>query len=184
MACKNTNDFRLVDDAPSLKDAISELKQKMERNTILAVDCEGVSLSRKGALTIITVATEEKVYIFDVLKLGQAVFSSGLGEILEDKSREKLMFDCRQDSDALWYGGPQLSRQQQKAHGKNKKLTAETKCSRRKQKRSRQKQKAHGKSKKLTAKAKKVTVETKCSRQKQKAHGEKKKLTAKTKSSR
>ena len=105
MACsKNAeNDYRLVEDEEGLKNAISELKQKRERNTFLAVDCEGVSLSRKGALTIITVATEEKAYIFDVLKLGQAVFSAGLAEILEDKSQEKLMFDCRQDSDALWH---------------------------------------------------------------------------------
>ena len=106
MACENANDYAysLVDDETGLKAALSELKERIEeRNTLLAVDCEGDSLSRKGALTIITVATEEKVYIFDVLKLGQVVFSSGLGEILEDKSREKLMFDCRQDSDALWH---------------------------------------------------------------------------------
>ena len=106
MACENTNDYnyKLVDDECGLQEAISELKRKIaERNTLVAVDCEGDSLSRKGALTIITVATEEKVFIFDVLKLGQLVFSSGLGEILEDKSREKLMFDCRQDSDALWH---------------------------------------------------------------------------------
>ena len=106
MACENTTDYdyRLVDDEPGLQEAISELKLKMaDRNTLLAVDCEGDSLSRKGALTIITVATEEKVYIFDVMKLGQRVFSSGLGEILEDESRKKLMFDCRQDSDALWH---------------------------------------------------------------------------------
>ena len=106
MACENANeyDYKLVNDEIGLKDALAELKGKTaERNTLLAVDCEGDSLSRKGALTIITVATKDKVYIFDVLKLGQVVFSSGLGEILEDKSREKLTFDCRQDSDALWH---------------------------------------------------------------------------------
>ncbi|KAJ7373078.1 hypothetical protein OS493_014225 [Desmophyllum pertusum] len=106
MACENATDYdyRLVDGDTGLQDAISELKRKIaERNTLLAVDCEGDSLSREGALTIITVATEEKVYIFDVLKLGQLIFSSGLGEILEDNSRKKLMFDCRQDSDALWH---------------------------------------------------------------------------------
>ena len=106
MACEDTNDYdyRLVNDETDVKDAISELKGKIaERNTRLAVDCEGDSLSRKGALTIITVATEEKVYIFDVLKLGQLVFTSGLREILEDKSLAKLTFDCRQDSDALWH---------------------------------------------------------------------------------
>ncbi|PFX34136.1 Exonuclease 3'-5' domain-containing protein 1 [Stylophora pistillata] len=106
MACENATDYvyKLVDGESVLQEAISEIKQKIaERNTLLAVDCEGDSLSRKGALTIITVATAEKVYIFDVQKLGQRVFTSGLGEILEDKSREKLMFDCRQDSDALWH---------------------------------------------------------------------------------
>ena len=103
MACKSVIDYRLVDDEAGLKDAISEIKGKIEQNTLLAVDCEGVSLSRKGALTVITVATEEKAYIFDVLKLGQNVFTAELGEILEDKTREKLMFDCRQDSDALWH---------------------------------------------------------------------------------
>ena len=106
MACENTTnyDYRLVDSDTGLQDAISEIKQKIaERIALLAVDCEGNSLSREGVLTIITVATEEKVYIFDVQKLGQATFSSGLGEILEDESRKKLMFDCRQDSDALWH---------------------------------------------------------------------------------
>ena len=106
MACEKAtdNDYKLVDRDSVLLEAISEIKQKIaERNTLLAVDCEGDSLSRKGALTVITVATEEKVYIFDVQKLGQVVFSGGLGEILEDSSREKLMFDCRQDSDALWH---------------------------------------------------------------------------------
>lgn len=106
MACKNAEyyNYKLVDDESDLQDAISELKRKTEdQNTLIAVDCEGVSLSRKGALTIITVATEDQVYIFDVLKLGRIIFSSGLGEILADKFREKLMFDCRQDSDALWH---------------------------------------------------------------------------------
>ena len=106
MACENATDYdyKVVDRDSVLLEAISEIKQKIaERNTLLAVDCEGDSLSRKGALTVITVATEEKVYIFDVQKLGQVVFSGGLGEILEDSSREKLMFDCRQDSDALWH---------------------------------------------------------------------------------
>ena len=106
MASEHTTnyDYRLVDSDTGLQDAISDIKQKIaERIALLSVDCEGNSLSREGALTIITVATEEKVYIFDVQKLGQATFSSGLGEILEGESHKKLMFDCRQDSDALWH---------------------------------------------------------------------------------
>ena len=97
-------DYKLVNNDPSLKVAISELRQKIEHNALLAVDCEGVDLSRKGTLTIITVATEEKVYIFDVLELGKrATVRSGLREILDNNSCTKLMFDCRQDSDALWH---------------------------------------------------------------------------------
>ena len=103
MAAKGSQDYWLVDHEVDLKKALAELRGKLERNTRLAVDCEGVSLSRKGELTVIVVATEEKAYIFDVLKLGRAVFTEGLGEILEDKSREKLTFDCREDSDALWH---------------------------------------------------------------------------------
>jgi len=45
----------------------------------------------------------------------------------------------------FFYGGPQLSRQNQKPHGKTENLTAKTKTSR-------QNQKAHGKNKDLTAK--------------------------------
>ena len=97
-------DYKLIDSDTGLQDAISELKAKIaDRNSLLAVDCEGNSLSRKGELTIITVAAEEKVYIFDELKLGQLIFTSGLGEVLEDTFPNKLMFDCRQDSDALWH---------------------------------------------------------------------------------
>ena len=49
MACKIANDHTLIDDEPSLKNTISELKQKIEHNTLLAVDFEGVNLSRKEA---------------------------------------------------------------------------------------------------------------------------------------
>ena len=67
MAAKGSQDYWLVDNDVDLKKAVAELKGKLERNTRLAVDCEGVSLSRKGELTVIVIATEEKAYIFDCL---------------------------------------------------------------------------------------------------------------------
>ena len=100
----NAFDSQVIDDELTLNVAISDLKQsKQQNNSLLAVDCEGVSLSRKGELTILSIATRNKAYIFDVFKIGEAIFSSGLREILQDNSQEKLMFDCRQDSDALWH---------------------------------------------------------------------------------
>ncbi|XP_033760530.1 piRNA biogenesis protein EXD1-like [Pecten maximus] len=92
-------DHTLIDDKGALTPVFSEIKSQK----LVAVDCEGVNLSRKGELTILTIATKTKVFIFDVFKLGQSVFDSGLREILENKSIEKLMFDCRQDSDSLWH---------------------------------------------------------------------------------
>ena len=59
------------------------------------------------------------------------------------------------------YGGPPLSRQNQKPHGKNKIL--------------------HGKTENLTAKTKYLTTKPKLSRQNQRPHGKTKYFTAKTK---
>ena len=59
------------------------------------------------------------------------------------------------------YGGPQLSRQNQKPHGKNKI--------------------PHGKTENLTAKTKYLTTKPKPSRQNQRPHGKTKYFTAKTK---
>jgi hypothetical protein len=102
--CSDDSNSKLIDNELALNVAISELNQyKQTSNNLLAVDCEGVSLSRKGELTILSIATREKAYLFDVLKIGKAIFSGGLQEILEDSTQEKLMFDCRQDSDALWH---------------------------------------------------------------------------------
>ncbi|XP_020913445.1 piRNA biogenesis protein EXD1 [Exaiptasia diaphana] len=103
MACGYSKNYILVDNADGLQESLRELKSFKSKANLLAVDCEGVKLSREGELTIVTVATEEKAYIFDVVKLKKVLFDEGLREILEDKSREKLMFDCRQDSDSLWH---------------------------------------------------------------------------------
>ena len=96
----------IVDEVSVLSSSISELKASVAgagRSPSLAIDCEGVKLSRDGKLTLLTVATPTKVFLYDVLKLGQSVFENGLKEILEDASVEKLMFDCRNDSDALYH---------------------------------------------------------------------------------
>ena len=75
------------------------------------------------------------------------------------------------------YGGPQLSRQNQKPHGKNKiphgktkNLTAKTKYLTAKPKTSRQKQKPHGKNKIPHDKTKTLTAKPKTSRQNQILH--------------
>lgn len=84
--------------------------------TIVGVDCEGVSLSRTGALCLVQVSTAARpnhngdpkdstyhVYLFDVTALGEAAFDSGLRALLQAPAPIKLFFDCRRDSEALYH---------------------------------------------------------------------------------
>ena len=74
---------------------------------LLSLDTEGVRLSRAGQLTLLQVGTAERLYLFDVLALGTAVFAAAppgaasLRSILEDAAVTKLAWDVRRDSDAL-----------------------------------------------------------------------------------
>ena len=81
--------------------AIEEIRQAMQKGATIAVDCEGVELSRFGSVTLINIAVRGQVYLIDVLKIGSTVYDGGLCSILEDRSIQKLMFDCREDADAL-----------------------------------------------------------------------------------
>ncbi|XP_021372129.1 piRNA biogenesis protein EXD1-like [Mizuhopecten yessoensis] len=89
----------VVDDNAYVTEVVLEVKSH-ER---IALFCEGVEVSRKGQLSVIIIGTTTKVYIFDILKLGKEAFNNGLRDILQDKTKEKLMFDCREDSDCLYH---------------------------------------------------------------------------------
>ncbi|XP_069107123.1 piRNA biogenesis protein EXD1-like [Argopecten irradians] len=98
--CTNADhSFMFVDNTADFKRALS----KISGHDLLAVNCKGFRLwhGRSGDLTVITIATPDKVFIFDVQQLGQRVFDDGLRDILEDITKEKLMFDCRRDADNL-----------------------------------------------------------------------------------
>ncbi|CAG2234694.1 EGL [Mytilus edulis] len=87
-------------------------EQQMSRNNTkrdntndktIAFDCEGVDLSRFGSVTMVNIGTRDIIYLIDVLKIGDSVFDDGLRSILENNAIEKLMFDCREDADALFH---------------------------------------------------------------------------------
>jgi len=72
----------------------------------ICVDCEGVDLSRTGKLSTIQISLyrTQTAYIFDVLALGpKGLRQCGVKTLLESKTRLKIAFDCRNDSDALYY---------------------------------------------------------------------------------
>ncbi|XP_052776793.1 uncharacterized protein LOC128214391 [Mya arenaria] len=97
------SDHQVVDNDDLRKNCLDSIKQAILREPILALDCKGEDLSRKGELQLVSIATQEKVYILDILKLKTSPFERGLRDILEDKHILKLMFDCREDSDVLFH---------------------------------------------------------------------------------
>lgn len=102
MASKPDHIFEVIDNQQALDNAFALLKEE----TLLAVKCisvDGTEGNREKDTVYIMVATKEKAYIFDIPKIGKTVFTSGLKNILKSKSQEKLMFDCREQSDALWH---------------------------------------------------------------------------------
>jgi len=83
--------------------ALQSVLQDIYQCPIIAVDCEGFELGRDGILCLIQIATDSHVYIFDVLSLGTTLFDQGLRYILENPIPTKVFYDCRRDSDILYY---------------------------------------------------------------------------------
>ncbi|XP_063396016.1 piRNA biogenesis protein EXD1-like [Mytilus trossulus] len=96
-----TSTYKYVDTKEKFIEVMKELQEKIENKQMIAVDCEGVDLSRFGSVTLVNIGTRDLVYLIDILKIGNSVFDDGLRSILEDSGIEKLMFDCREDADAL-----------------------------------------------------------------------------------
>jgi len=96
----NTNPIPLITSTKACIKAVQEIMTF----PVVAVDCEGVSLSKEGKLCLIQVATPKKVYLFDVLKGGERLFfDRGLRYLLESNKIVKVMHDCRKDSEALYF---------------------------------------------------------------------------------
>ncbi|CDF41063.1 unnamed protein product [Chondrus crispus] len=79
---------------------------RLSRFDRVAVDCEGVALSRKGKLCLVQVASVDGIFFFDVVdeKHGRQIFEEGgLRRLLENDRVSKVMHDCRHDSDALFH---------------------------------------------------------------------------------
>ncbi|XP_064619850.1 uncharacterized protein LOC135483161 [Lineus longissimus] len=91
--------YQLIEKEEELDDVIAAIKKE----SLISMDCEGVKLSRNGSLTVLSIGTPSKTYLFDVMKIGEAVFGKDLKEILVSTSIVKLVFDCRRDADALWH---------------------------------------------------------------------------------
>ena len=78
---------------------------KLATEEIIAMDCEGFNLGRNGTVDIISIfsTAAQELFLFDLTSVGKLGFECGLQVLLENPSITKLMFDCRQDADALYH---------------------------------------------------------------------------------
>ncbi|XP_036698879.1 piRNA biogenesis protein EXD1 isoform X2 [Balaenoptera musculus] len=73
----------------------------IKKQSVLSVAAEGANVCRHGKLCWLQVATNSRVYLFDIFLLGSRAFSNGLRMVLEDKRILKVIHDCRWLSDCL-----------------------------------------------------------------------------------
>ena len=86
------------------EDIAQELAGAFTNVTTIAVDTEGVNLSRQGRISIVQVATSDCCFLVDVLdKSHDDSLVIWLRGLLEDPSIVKIIHDCRMDSDALFH---------------------------------------------------------------------------------
>jgi hypothetical protein len=89
----------LIDKPQQIAAAVRDLAKR----NVMSVDCEGINMDRRGKLCLVSIATSQKRYLFDIVTLGATVFDQGLRAILENPQIVKLFFDSRRDSDALFH---------------------------------------------------------------------------------
>uniref|UniRef100_H0VH70 piRNA biogenesis protein EXD1 n=1 Tax=Cavia porcellus TaxID=10141 RepID=H0VH70_CAVPO len=75
----------------------------IKKQSVLSVAAEGANVCRHGKLCWLQVATNSRVYLFDIFLLGSRAFNNGLQMIFEDKRILKVIHDCRWLSDCLFH---------------------------------------------------------------------------------
>ena len=113
-----SSDFRvfLVDSLAGLLTLLGQLSALKHRShhepVALGVDLEGVALSRSGPVALVQICLSSDpttVHIIDIAKLSGAAFyftdpqGTSLQRVLEDEAIRKVLFDPRNDVDALFH---------------------------------------------------------------------------------
>ena len=80
------------------RDAKAALRT-LETEEVVSLDIEG-DLTRHGRLSLVSLATRSRVFVFDVLRC-PAIVALGLGALLSKKGCVKIVHDCRNDAGAL-----------------------------------------------------------------------------------
>lgn len=106
----STIKVKIVDSVPTLISLLDSLTNLPVDPPSLYIDLEGIKLGRHGSLSIMSlyIAPANDIYLIDVHVLGPAAFSTtnanadSLKAVLESSTIPKVIFDIRNDSDALF----------------------------------------------------------------------------------
>lgn len=103
-------DIIVVDSATILLSLLDNLVSLAVGPPSLYLDLEGVKVGRHGSISIISlhITSIKKLYLIDIHRLGKAAFSTtnssatSLKTVLESPTMPKVIFDTRNNSDALF----------------------------------------------------------------------------------
>ena len=107
------NSTSLNDSVPAMVGMIDRLATLPTGPPVVALDCEGKDLGRHGTLAVVQLHDfrNDHTFIIDVVILGHAAFHTTastaaltFGDILALSTIRKIMWDCRNDQDAIWAG--------------------------------------------------------------------------------
>ena len=86
------------------QEVAEKLSSTFDGSSIVALDAEGVDLSRLGLISIVQVSTQSCCVLFDVLgKTADDPLVQWLRTLLENPTVVKVIHDCRMDADALYH---------------------------------------------------------------------------------
>mmetsp|Transcript_17788 Transcript_17788/g.41039 ORF Transcript_17788/g.41039 Transcript_17788/m.41039 type:complete len:474 (+) Transcript_17788:46-1467(+) len=86
--------------------AYTEQQRSLGQDAVLAVDIEGVDLSRHGRACLLQIADlGGRVFLVDLVRIGdpEAIHRSGLAALLERRDVTKVFHDARRDCDSLFH---------------------------------------------------------------------------------
>ena len=98
---------QLIDTEQHVLAILSGLRPESRESPSMFIDLEGIKLGRHGTISILSIyeASHDIVYLIDVHSLGDKAFTTGspsLQDILQDPNVAKVIFDVRNDSDAMF----------------------------------------------------------------------------------
>jgi exonuclease 3'-5' domain-containing protein 1 len=84
-----------------VEDVFKKAVEVIKAEPAVGLSVEGAMFGRSSQASLVSFATPNCAFLFDIYTLGDAAFNNGLRDILESEKIEKVIHDCRFVSDFL-----------------------------------------------------------------------------------